>query len=68
MSHPDCASICDTTRDCIAIETNGWNVESGQHGACWLFEDSGEKKITNGKCNIDGDKKCFEKVEQGESK
>ena len=68
MSHSDCASKCDRKSDCIAIETNGWNEESGQHGPCWLFEDSGETEITNGKCNIDGDTKCFEKIKQGGNK
>ena len=68
MSHSECASGCDKKRNCIAIETNGWNKLAGQHGACYHFHDSGQEKITNGECRIDGDQKCYEKREQGRIK
>ena len=62
MSHHQCESECDKESKCIAIETNGWNKKSGQHGPCWLFTDSGEDEIVIGRCVTNGDQKCFEKI------
>ena len=64
MSHAECATKCDEKQDCIAIETNGWNKEEGQHGPCYFFTESTEKEITNGRCITNGDQKCFAKVEK----
>ena len=66
MSHAQCASECNKESRCIALESNGWNEMSGQHGPCYLYEDSGKEQITNGECNTSGDKKCYEKIEENE--
>ena len=68
MSHSECASKCDKKINCIAIETNGWNKESGQYGACYHFTDSGKEEITNGRCLTNGDQRCFEKLHHGKMK